>query len=47
MFLFSHLTYLVQLLYLGNLSRPNCHELSLKLIFDQNRIFVQSFQDFI
>jgi len=31
-FLVSHLTYLVQLLYLGKLSRPKYHEFSLKLL---------------
>jgi len=31
-FLLFHLTYLVQLLYLGNLSRPTYHELSLILL---------------
>jgi len=31
-FLVSHLTYLVQLLYLGKLSRPKCHEFSLKFL---------------
>jgi len=31
-FLFSHLTYLMQLLYPGNLSRPKYHEFSLKLL---------------
>ena len=31
-YLVSHLTYLVQLLYFGKLSRPNCHEFSLKLL---------------
>jgi len=30
--LVSHLTYLVQLLYLGKLSRPKYHEFSLKLL---------------
>jgi len=30
MFLFSYLTYLVQLVYLGKLSRPKYHEFSLK-----------------
>ena len=31
LFAVSHLTYLVQLLYLGKLSRPKYHEFSLKL----------------
>ena len=31
MFLVFHLTYVVQLLYLGKLSRPKYHEFSLKL----------------
>jgi len=31
-FLLSHLTYFVQLLYLGKLPRPKCHEFSLKLL---------------
>jgi len=31
-FLFSYLTYLIQLLYHGNLSRNKCHEFSLKLL---------------
>jgi len=31
-FLVSHLTYLVQLLHLGKLSRPTYHEFSLKLL---------------
>jgi len=31
-FLFFRLTYLVQLLYLENLSRPKYHEFSLKLL---------------
>ena len=31
-FSFSHLTYLVQLLYLGELSRPKYHEFSFKLL---------------
>jgi len=32
MFLFSHLTYLMKLLYLGNLPRPKYQEFSLKLL---------------
>jgi len=28
----SHLSYLMQLLYLGNMSRPKYHEFSLKLL---------------
>jgi len=32
MFLFSHLTYLVQLLYYGKVLRPKYHEFSLKLL---------------
>ena len=32
MFLVSHLTYLVQLLYVGKLLRPKYHEFSLKLL---------------
>jgi len=31
-FLMSHLSYLMQLLYLGNMSRPKYHEFSLKLL---------------
>jgi len=36
MILFSHLTYFVQLHYLGKVSRPKCHQLSLKLLFFLN-----------
>jgi len=35
MFLFSHLTYLLQVLYLEKLSIPKYHEFSLKLLFSK------------
>jgi len=55
-FLFSHLTYLMQIIYLGKLSRPKYHEFSCKLsIFPmlqlgyqmQNCHFITQTQTFI